>query len=783
MKINLNKFKERALTIDAIGLLYILVVGSLCYILPIPEIVKGFFAVPASFFFYYLLGSTFYFIVVLKLFKKDLLELKRRDIFSNVIFLFFLGFIIWIFIINFLNFLNFILFRFLNIIFVQEYIMRFILIYLFIFIFTVNIFWINYTGARINELRSLFIRNKVVIIIFILLSIGLFLIANYHIPVGSLRFGFASPSDQYYSVTQWIDSGYYINSRIFESSLVYIGTFFFNLELNTTNPLIYSWMAPFFVMLLALIGIYLWVYILTNNKVFSVIAIIMGGLCFGTTVEAGNSILITFKGNYIFPVVLLFLFFFVHKNMETKEKLQKNIFLPFLVLCLVLFIIGMWLTYVRVDPLVGFFRRFMFTVLILLFAFLLLKSHYKEKINLILIIFLFSSLFFHASEFPFFVGIILLYYMLLKINFEEKSKTFYFVIIGIIFLNLITIYFLLNNTSNFHFNFDPSGSYASEYSINWKIDALRYYFVDNDIVFGTIILGYISLLVYQLTNFKKKYLPIIGVFAFCMFIYFFPEGLTYRIEKFIKPFFVFMIVFFLYQVKEFYKRRYSANQFYKGFILVLMFLAIFYISFYLFDPFYNQSKVYSNLPTKTIFANYEYTACTWMRTNLSENTVILSDWMTNFGMTLLCKKSTFIRPDMSNLLTSPPDGRDKWLIVKNEIFGANNSEEAYRGIKKLSKMPDEGLLPEYYVETMSLKNPEFAKPQFVIVLTDRTINWLDSDCPKGYIIPPMKLLYSLEKIDLNSKYVQLFENNAYFNLIYNDGDYIHIYAVSQMEEN
>jgi len=51
MKINLNKFKERALTIDAIGLLYILVVGSLCYILPIPEIVKGFFAVPASFFF------------------------------------------------------------------------------------------------------------------------------------------------------------------------------------------------------------------------------------------------------------------------------------------------------------------------------------------------------------------------------------------------------------------------------------------------------------------------------------------------------------------------------------------------------------------------------------------------------------------------------------------------------------------------------------------------------------------------------------------------------------
>ncbi len=35
MEFNLNEFKERILTIDSIGLLYILVVGGLCHILPV----------------------------------------------------------------------------------------------------------------------------------------------------------------------------------------------------------------------------------------------------------------------------------------------------------------------------------------------------------------------------------------------------------------------------------------------------------------------------------------------------------------------------------------------------------------------------------------------------------------------------------------------------------------------------------------------------------------------------------------------------------------------------
>jgi len=39
MEFNLNKFKERALTIDSIGLLYILVVGGLSHILSIPKII------------------------------------------------------------------------------------------------------------------------------------------------------------------------------------------------------------------------------------------------------------------------------------------------------------------------------------------------------------------------------------------------------------------------------------------------------------------------------------------------------------------------------------------------------------------------------------------------------------------------------------------------------------------------------------------------------------------------------------------------------------------------
>ena len=59
MEFNLNKFKERILTIDSIGLMYILVVGGLCHILLVPEIIKGFLALPGFLIIPYLVGNIF----------------------------------------------------------------------------------------------------------------------------------------------------------------------------------------------------------------------------------------------------------------------------------------------------------------------------------------------------------------------------------------------------------------------------------------------------------------------------------------------------------------------------------------------------------------------------------------------------------------------------------------------------------------------------------------------------------------------------------------------------
>ncbi len=54
----MNKIKEKILEIETLGLLYILVVGSLCYILPIPEMVKAFLALSGLLIMPYLLGKT-----------------------------------------------------------------------------------------------------------------------------------------------------------------------------------------------------------------------------------------------------------------------------------------------------------------------------------------------------------------------------------------------------------------------------------------------------------------------------------------------------------------------------------------------------------------------------------------------------------------------------------------------------------------------------------------------------------------------------------------------------
>jgi len=57
MEFNLNESKEKVLTIDSIGLIYILIFGSLCHIFSIPEIVKGFLALPEFSIIPYLVGN------------------------------------------------------------------------------------------------------------------------------------------------------------------------------------------------------------------------------------------------------------------------------------------------------------------------------------------------------------------------------------------------------------------------------------------------------------------------------------------------------------------------------------------------------------------------------------------------------------------------------------------------------------------------------------------------------------------------------------------------------
>ncbi len=100
MSFDMNKFKEKVFTLDSIGLLYILVVGSLCYILPIPEMVKAFLALPGLLIMPYLLGKTTS-ILIEKFLRIDL----GLDTVSSFIMYWCIGTILMVIIAYFLNYL------------------------------------------------------------------------------------------------------------------------------------------------------------------------------------------------------------------------------------------------------------------------------------------------------------------------------------------------------------------------------------------------------------------------------------------------------------------------------------------------------------------------------------------------------------------------------------------------------------------------------------------------------------------------------------------------------
>ncbi len=783
MEINLNKFKERVLTIDSIGLMYILVVGGLCHILPIPEIVKGFLALPSLLIFYYLFGKS-----MLHLTSKTLnnygflLKLKGLDAISQLIFFWLFGFFMITILIYLLNVTSSLLIFKLGIFFIQDYVLKYVFLYSFLFILFYELLYLESGAHNLSENRKIKIHNannlaidSKTILFFILFSISIVTTSHIFMPFPYIGELYISVSLDEHTSTQLLYDGYIIlsNPRLANVEFNSIGHVFFDLDILTLN-----WVAPYLFFFLYVVGSYLLFYSISKNRFVSLSGSLVGSL-FVTSIVDWSGVML-YKGNMFFVVLLPFVLFFIHNSSFIKDSIPKKEFhilvIVGIIFTIIVLVLNLFFLLKSGDISLYILKYFVTSIWLLgLAAF---GIFYKKELLFTFLIISFGTLFFHAQEFTLFGAVVILYWLGILIIKLKLHNYLYLLIffIFLCFLFFIAQYFnILDFTEGRLFNIITNFYGYTGYQFNFdnNFNIIKNHTNITIWLFAIISSGFI--LAYTLVN-EQKQKNIVEVFMVFMFafltcIYFLPEGSFTRIEKFIPLFVGYIIgVFIFYTYKILNEKHISL------FGVSILILIIFITSVSTLYQNIQPPAGYSYYPK---FADYEYDACGWMKNNLQENIILITDRFSYFTMVPLSQNIYFLSLDMNpNMDETKEYDRNKWMLIK-EIFHNKNSTYVYNNIKKLERMPIEYIGGKHYVAMKTIKDPKFKDFSSVVVISGRTIKAFDkAEKTKNQNTLPIEPYYSLDRINHESRYLKTFNDEKYFTLLYNNSDYIYIYGVN-----
>jgi len=783
MELNLNKFKERALTIDSIALIYILVVGGLCHILQIPEIVKGFLALPSLLIFYYLFGKS-----MLHLTSKTLnnygflLKLKGLDAISQLIFFWLFGFFmitIFIYLLNATS--NLLIFK-LGIFFIQDYVLKYVFLYSFLFILFHELLGLESGAPNLSENRKIKIPNannlaidSKTILFFILFSISIVTTSHIFMPFPYIGELYLSVSLDEHISTQLLYEGYITPSypRLAGVEFNSIGHVFFDLDLLTLN-----WVAPYLLFFLYVIGSYLLFCSISKNRFVSLSGSLVGSLFVASIVDWSGVML--YKGNMFFVVLLPFVLFFIHNSSFIKDSTPKKEFhilvIVGIIFTIIVLVLNLFFLLKSGDISPHVLKYFVTSIWLLgLAAF---GIFYKKELLFTFLIISFGTLFFHAEEFALFGAVVILCWLgilIIKLKLHHYQYLLIFFIF-LCFLFFIAQYFNIVNFTdgrlfNTIINFYGYSEYQHTFDDNFNIIKNH----TNIIIWLFAIISSGFILTYTLVNEQKQKNMMGGfmvfMFAFLTCIYFLPDISFARIEKFI-PLFVGYII----GTGIFYTYRILNEKHISLFGVSILILIIFITSVSTLYQNIQPPAGYSYYPK---FADYEYDACDWMKNNLQKNIILITDRFSYITMVPLSQKIYFLPLDMnSNMSETNEYNRNKWMLIK-EIFYNENSTYAYNNIKKLERMPVKYSGGKYYVAMKTIKDPKFKDFSSVVVISGRTIKAFDNtEKTKNQNTLPIEWHYSLDKINNESRYLKTFNDEKYFTLLYNNSDYIYIFGVN-----
>ncbi len=742
------------LSFSLIGFLYIIVVGGLCHILPIPEIAKGFLALPGFLIIPYLVGNPLSFQI------KKVLHIQYISLgaASNFVLSWLLGLSIIYFLYTFfwlLGIHSFMIF----------------MCTLFALIMVINMYKIKHSNIHNKFFSRSVLKEYNILVLFLLIIIFLSYSLSHHIiPIGGSYGQYSHVFLAYSFLTNvplnlLMDEGGYFS---YIPLLYAINSLIFNIL-----PISLISFLPFLLIFVFIGGVYKFTFQVTKNKQIAIISVIISVWVFDytgyfkcLTIPIPKTLLFS-----IFPWILFLIQKHFLDNYNNNEKIDTSLFLYTIFSSIVLFIFFL----MPVEP------KYIYVLLgIILFSLLLL--FFYKKLNIHKNIFLFFGFInfilisIHADEGPLFVFLMFVY-IISYIFLNNKEFCGIFNKIMVVGGCVIFLFFLLQYVDLLQFKETALLSkYIFKLGVGEEYEILffdKYLLLLNS---NSVTIWYLFFIGLTFAFFSKlKFVRAVAFSSIIMyFFYFFPENQFMRasIGQSI-VFFSIIISFGLFEILKSFKKHYSKHipTTYHYIVILLIFIVVNGAT----EPYLKNAEILEIQGQKVqVIENYEMIAFQWIALNTPKDSVIFSDpYTSNFIKTNSFRSNYFrlIWPATERGLNQTLEYMDEM----KKIFSIENAKEMRDEMTKVKKEIIEQRVN--VAPRMILFKDVNVNSPFYIVVSGRTCEWLKREkrIIVSYTVPT--------NFKITEDCINKFNDTEFFEQVYSDDDKIFIFKVKNQNES
>jgi len=552
----MTKNSNHQLSIEWIGLLYIIVASSLCYLLPIPEIIKSLLALPAFFIIPVAIGKSAS--IPLKIISSVDLKL---DAISKYIIYWCIGIIALVIIAYFLNYIWF---------FDSK-------IYIILIIILMIISILHNEKQYHSEPSFNLSNNRVAVLLSMLIGTTAFLFVTTFSPY-PYEAGGDSLTHNYMSMLLLKDNFIYFQSP-YLNSLSILTSIIIQIFNISNEPYVLWWLSRLILHIAYAIGLYLFSYDLSGKKNISLIAVIIG--IFVVHHNSGLIYLNDFAPKSIITVLFPYLLFFIHKMTFIYDKIGyklKDTFCGITIISVLLFIMYGILQHTYntksissfVDS-IGIVLAIYFILILFGMKYLVKNAHNRAYIFVIFVVF--SSLLIIHTAMGFVASVLLILYLTAIVIFKRYEK---FALPAMYFILVIAcLEIVLQLTGFFTFNESLFKLYDV---INPGIDGFQNMIgiVGNELYSLMSIYLFIIGCIIALIKKHKSYHPLLFLVAIIGILIFAPISSVFRLIIFLNPILAFFAAYGLNKLYNLFciKNDKLKQHAFMGLILIVLILSV-----------------------------------------------------------------------------------------------------------------------------------------------------------------------------------------------------------------